>query len=681
MSKANDKNKIAKQIQSLVEQLNRHSQLYYLEDAPEISDAEYDQLFRQLQTLESQYPQHALPHSPTQRVGETPGEGFTSVEHTSPMFSLDNAMDEAEMHGFVERIGRALGDEQPEKITLLGEPKLDGASLELVYEKGQLLFGATRGDGQSGEDVTSNLRHVWSIPWKLDDRALQRVAGLSIRGEIVLPLAAFSRLNEARIQAGEEPFANPRNAAAGSLRQIHEIDKKRLGALEFRAYNIAEGLPKAISQQSQILEQLEEWGFFVSQERALCKGADAAVAFHQSLQEQRETLAVEIDGTVFKVNDLSLQEELGNLSRTPRWAVAFKFPPQQKTTRVLKIEASVGRTGALTPVAHLEPVSVGGVTVSNASLHNQDEIERKDIRAGDTVVIQRAGDVIPQVVSVIKEKRPKGTKRYRLPKKCPICKTPSIRLEDEAVTRCPNLDCPAQLKNNLLHLASRQALDIDGLGEKIIDQLVEAEHVQTLSDLFQLDVKTLSDLERMGEKSANNLHTSIEKAKATTLPRFLLALGIRHVGSRMAETLADHFGDLHPLLAASQEEIEPIPGVGPIIAESVFRFFSDARNRHEVKRMQSLGVRWEKRKATPKSGPLLGKTLVLTGTLSKLSRNEAKERIQQAGGHVGSSVSKKTAAVIAGDAAGSKLKRAQELEIPIFDEDDLEKLIRGKIEL
>ncbi len=663
----------------LIEAIDRHSRLYYLEDAPEISDAEWDRLLRQLQALEEAHPDLLRPDSPSQRVGAPPAEGFAELRHRVPMLSLANARNADEIREFDERMKRELGDEieigDEAEISYTGEPKLDGAGIELVYEKGLLTVGTTRGDGQTGEDVTANLKQAASIPLRLRGAAPDRI---SVRGEVALPIKAFERLNAARLEHGLEPFANPRNAAAGSLRQLHDIDLERLRSLEFRAYDLKENLPDGIATQMQVLEQLRSWGFIVSEDSELCANIDAVVDYHRKMLEGRNDQRVEIDGIVIKLNRLDQQEELGTLSRSPRWAIAFKFPPQQEHTVIEDIEASVGRTGALTPVARLRPVRVGGVTVSNASLHNQDEIDRKDVRIGDTVVIQRAGDVIPQVVKVIKSKRPKSAKKWKLPKRCPVCDDPTVRLEGEVVTRCTNIDCPAQLKNNVRHLASRGALDVEGLGEKRIDQLVEEGLLGRLSDLFTLDRKALLGLERMGEKSADNLLAGLERAKHTTLARFLIALGIQHVGETVAELMAAHFGDLDPLMAATQEELEAIEGVGSIIAESVARFFADERNAGEVARLRELGVRWQKAKPRrPGEGSLSGKTFVLTGSLVNMSRADAKKRIQNAGGKVTSSVSKKTDYVIAGADPGSKLSQAQELKLAILDEAGLEKLLAG----
>jgi len=656
----------------LVSELNEHLRRYHVEDAPVISDAEYDRLFRELQALEEAHPEDVSPDSPTRRVGAPPAEGFAEVPHRVPMLSLDNAMDEEEMRAFDERVRRAL--ETDATLEYVVEPKLDGAGAELVYENAELRVCATRGDGRVGEDVTANLKQSLTIPLSLKGAPSER---LSVRGEVVLPSAGFARLNARRLERELEPFANPRNAAAGALRMLHDVDLERLRALEFRAYALGEGVPADVETQSALLDRLVEWGFVVSPERVVCQGVDAVIEAHESLLARRHELPIEIDGSVVKVNDRARQAQLGELSRSPRWAVAFKFPPSQETTQIEGIEVQVGRTGALTPVAKLAPVHVGGVTVSNASLHNQDEIDRKDVRVGDTVVVQRAGDVIPQIVMVVKEKRPKGLRKWKLPKQCPVCSSPVVRLEDEVVTRCPNVDCPAQLKNNLRHLASRGALDIEGLGEKLVDQFVEQGLVASLSDLFALDREAVLGLERMAEKSADNLMQSFDKARNTTLARFLIALGIRHVGEGVAELVAAHFGDLDPLMAADKEGIEAVEGVGPIIAESFVTFFADERNRKEIARLRELGLVWEKTEpAKPRSeGPLYGKTFVLTGTLEGLTRGAAKKRIEAQGGKVTGSVSKKTDYLVAGADPGSKLDKARKLEVEVLDKDALLSLL------
>ncbi|MEE2672762.1 MAG: NAD-dependent DNA ligase LigA [Myxococcota bacterium] len=674
-----------RRMDALVDELNRHNRLYYALDQPEISDAEYDALLRELQALESQLPDETRPDAPTQRVGAPTAEGFETLAHLSPMLSLDNAMDADEMRAFHERMERMLSDAGTGgsgPLEYAAEPKLDGAGVELVYEDGRFARGLTRGDGHTGEDVTANLRHILSIPLALDvEKGRPAPSALSVRGEVVLPLPAFERLNAARREVEDEPFANPRNAAAGSLRMIHDVDLKRLRSLEFRAYAVAEGLPRDITTQMDVLAMLAGWAFLVTPESRLCRGIDQAIAFHDEMHAARGELTIEIDGTVFKVNELALQEQLGALSRSPRWAIAFKFPPEQATTRIDAIEAQVGRTGALTPVAKLDPVQVGGVTVSNASLHNQDEIDRKDVRAGDRVVVQRAGDVIPQVVRILLQSRGEDCPPpYSLPTRCPVCEAETVRLAGEVVTRCPNLDCPAQLKNNLRHLAARSALDVDGLGEKLIDQLVTTGLVGQLSDLFTLTTDQLETLERMGTKSAANLVSSLEQARKTTLPRFLTALGIRHVGETLAELLASYFGDLEPILAASADELALAPGVGPTIAESVARFFADPRNRAEVDRLRQLGVEWspiERREdETAVEGALSGKRFVLTGSLS-IPRSEAKERIETVGGKLVGSVSKKTDFVVAGENAGSKRDKAESLGVEILDEEAFEALLQG----
>ncbi len=673
-----DRQEARARIAALSAELRRHDALYYQQDAPEIEDAEYDRLRRELQGLEAEFPDLVLPDSPTQQVGSAPATGFATAPHRSPMLSLDNAMDEAEFRAFDDRIHRMSGREG--SIPFVGEPKLDGSGVELIYEQGRFTQGLTRGDGQVGEDVTSNLRKVPTIPPTLKPAGDALPDVLSVRGEVVLPLAKFDALNAARVDREEEPFKNPRNAAAGSLRQIHDIDEQRLASLEFHAYAVAEGLPTHVTRQWEVLEQLRAWGFLVTPESRTCEDVDAAIALYHELLEHRASLPIEIDGTVLKVDDLALQAELGAVSRSPRWAIAFKFPPEQVTTRLLGIEAQVGRTGALTPVAKLDPVDVGGVTVSNTSLHNQDEIDRKDIRVGDTVVIQRAGDVIPQLVRVVMSERAKGGRfeRYHLPGRCPVCDAETLRLHGEAVTRCPNIDCPAQLKNNLRHLASRSALDVDGLGEKLVDQLVDTGRVASMSDLFALDQEQLESLERMGQKSAANLVEALARAAATTLPRFLIALGIRHVGETVAEQLAVHFGELPALMKASEEDVAGIEGIGPTIAESVARFFSDARNVHEIEQLLARGVTIEVMAApvATEGGAFDGLTVVLTGTLTR-PRSEAKKAIEAAGGKVVGSVSKNTDLVVAGESAGSKLKKAQDLGVEVIDEAALDVRLGG----
>jgi DNA ligase (NAD+) len=664
-------------MRALVADLNRHLRLYHQQDAPEISDAEYDRRYRELEALEAELGE-VDPDSPTRRVGAAPAEGFAPVVHRVPMLSLDNAMSEEELRGFAERVAKQL--DRSGHVAFVGEPKLDGAGVELVYENGILAVGSTRGDGRVGEDVTTNLRHLGSIPMRLRGPKGELAGRLSVRGEVVLPLAPFQRLNASRAARGLEPFVNPRNAASGSLRQLHDVDLERLRSLEFRAYAIGEGGPPKPARQSQVLEALAGYGFETSPGWRVCADTEAALAFYRDLLSRRHELPMEVDGVVFKVEEIALQRDLGELARVPRWAIAFKFPAQQETTVVLEIFPSVGRTGAITPVAKLAPVFVGGVTVTSASLHNQDEIDRKDVRIGDTVVIQRAGDVIPQIVSVVPSKRPAYTTPYRLPSECPVCGARAVRAEGDAVTRCPNRACPAKLKNRLLHLAGRGALDVDGLGDKIVTQLLEKGLVQAPPDVFALDQATLAGLDRMGEKSAANLHRALMRARTTTLPRFLVALGIPEVGENVADLLARHFADLDPLMAATAEELTAVEGIGPVIAERIVHFFGDEAHRAEVERFRELGVRWEKlaqRSGAAAAGPLAGKTFVLTGTLPSLSRSEAEARIEAAGGKVTGSVSKKTDYVVAGEAAGSKLAKARELGVSVLDEDGLLQLLTG----
>ncbi len=673
-------------VEELSAEIRRHDELYYQDDAPELRDEEYDELRRELIELETRFPSLLHPDSPTQLVGTAPGVGFATADHRSPMLSLDNAMTADEMRAFAIRVARGLAHKNSkgiDDVDYVAEPKLDGSGIELIYEGGRFVQGLTRGDGRTGEDVTKNLRHVASIPPMIKGDDLPGVA--SVRGEIVLPLAAFESLNASRAERELRAFENPRNAAAGSLRQIHDIDYERLRSLEFRAYALADGRPDSVARQSEILDLLRDWGFIVSPEIETCRGIDQAIDYHQRLLGLRGKLPIEIDGTVFKVDLLADQTELGNLARAPRWAIAFKFPPEQAETVLEGIEIQVGRTGALTPVARLRPVRVGGVTVSNASLHNQDEIERKDLRVGDRIVIQRAGDVIPQVVRVRLDLRREALEDgYRLarqpePTHCPVCSARSVRLEGEAATRCANIDCPAQLKNNLRHLAGRGALDIDGLGQKLVDQLVEANLVTRLSDVFALELSQIAGLERMGEKSASNLIAAVDRARKTTLPRLLIALGIRHVGATVAELLASHFETLERLLAASKSEIAALEGVGPIIAESVSRFMENPSNREEIARFARLGLVVEvpRQNTTDAvatgSQPLHDLIFVLTGTLSQ-PRGEWKSRIEAAGGKVTGSVSRKTSYVIAGSDPGSKAAKAKQLGVKILDETGLEAL-------
>jgi DNA ligase (NAD+) len=652
--------------------VEHHNYLYHVLDKPEISDAEYDRLFRELKAIEARHPEWVTPDSPTQRVGAEPAAGFATVRHALPMLSLDNAMDEDEVRAFDERVRRFLRTEEP--IEYVAEPKYDGVAVELVYEKGLFTLGSTRGDGHTGEDVTHNLKTVRSIPLRL--RTEDPPGTLEVRGEVFMPIAAFARLNRERLDEGLEPFANPRNATAGTLRQLDpRIAARR--PLDFFAYAIGRGTEElGVSTHSELLARLESLGLRVNPRFVRTVGIEGAIRFHHELERDRNALPYEADGTAVKVDRFDARERLGELHRSPRWAIAYKFAARQETTRVVDLRAYVGRTGTLTPVAVLEPVRVGGVTVTHASLHNQDEVDRLDVRKGDTVLVQRAGDVIPQILKVVRERRPSGARPYRLPDRCPVCGSPTVRLAEEAATRCPNLSCPAQVKERLRHFASRAALDIDGLGEKLVDQLVEGGLVRRPSDLFHLELEQLVKLERMAEKSARNLLGEIGDARRASLSRFLYALGIRHVGQRVASVLARHFGTLARLLEASREELEAVPEIGPTIAESVFTYLRDRETRAEIERLAREVRIEEGAPAQARARPLEGKTFVLTGTLSE-PRSRVQERIEAAGGKVLSSISGKTDYLVAGEAPGSKLRRAEELGVSVIDEGALRRLLGG----
>jgi DNA ligase (NAD+) len=658
-----------KRLEELRQQVAYHNYRYHVLDSPEISDAEYDRLFRELQDIEGRHPEWVTPDSPTQRVGAEPAEGFRPVEHAVPMLSLDNALTEEELRAFDERVRRFLRTEEPVPYT--AEPKYDGVAVELVYEQGVLTVGSTRGDGRTGEDVTHNLRTVRSIPLRLRGARLPEL--LDVRGEVFMPVAAFEKLNRERLDQGLEPFANPRNATAGTLRQLDpRVAAER--PLDFFVYAAGRGPEEAgVESHVELLERLEELGLKVNPRYLRTVGIDGVIEFHRRLEADRDTLSYEADGTVVKVDPFELRERLGTLQRAPRWAIAYKFAPRQETTRVREIRVYVGRTGTLTPVVVLEPVRVGGVTVTNASVHNQDEVDKLDVRVGDTVLIQRAGDVIPQVLKVMKEHRPSGAKPYEIPPRCPICGSKTVRLEEEVAIRCPNLACPAQIKERLRHFAARTALDIDGLGEKLVDQLVERDLVHRPSDLFRLELRALVDLERMAEKSAQNLLEGIARARKVSLDRFLYGLGIRHVGRRVASVLARHFGSLERLTEASREELEAVPEVGPTIAESVHTWLRDEENREEIARLSAeieLGVPPSDKGARP----LEGLTFVLTGTLSE-PRPRVQARIEEAGGKVSTSISGKTDYLVAGEAPGSKVRRAEELSVKVIDEEALRRLL------
>jgi DNA ligase (NAD+) len=678
---------IATRARELREQINYHNYRYYVLDNPEIPDAEYDRLYRELEALEAAHPELITPDSPTQRVGGKPLEGFAPVSHRVPMLSIRTETDIG-ADGALNFDGRVrrelkLKDSDP-PIEYACELKFDGLAINLRYGHGVLTQAATRGDGETGEDVTQNVRTIHCIPLRLNTANPPPV--LEVRGEVYMSRPDFERYNEKQRASGGTPLVNPRNGAAGSIRQLDpSIAAQR--PLSFYAYGVGEITGWAMPPtHSKLLDTLMELGLPVSSERAVVKGPGGLVQFHADIGKRRDSLPFDIDGVVYKVNSLDLQARLGFVSREPRWAVAHKFPPEEELTVVEAIEVQVGRTGTLTPVARLKPVFVGGVTVSNATLHNQDEIDRLDVREGDSVIVRRAGDVIPEVVSVIKERRPHpAPKRFaildRYPS-CPVCGSHVMRQPGEAAIRCTGgLYCPAQRKQALLHFASRRAMDIEGLGEKLVDQLVDQGIVHTAADLYKLGVGKVANLERMAEKSAANLLAAIDKSRHTTLARFIFALGIRNVGEATAKDLARHFGGLDALMAADEEALMEVPEVGPVVAESVVQFFAEPHNREVVEQLRAGGVVWMERAPQRKQrGVLTGKTFVLTGTLPNMTRDEAKERIEAAGGKVAGSVSKNTDYVVAGADPGSKFTKAQELGITILDEDDLLRMLKPHVQ-
>ncbi len=654
-------------------ELERANFNYYVLDAPTIPDAEYDRLFRELQEIQASYPQLIVPDSPTSRIGVTPVTAFAQVTHAMPMLSLNNAFSEDEVNAFDRRVREGL--ETSGEVEYEVEPKFDGLAVSLTYERGVLSMGATRGDGYTGEDVTANLRTVRSIPLRLKGNGAPSV--LEVRGEVLMLKRDFTHLNSEQRKKGEREFANPRNAAAGSLRQL---DSRVTAArrLTFFAYGLGRVSGGRIphDRHSRQLDHLETLGLPVNAQRRVVRGVGALLRYYQTIAEQRAGLPYEIDGVVYKVNDLRQQDQLGFVSRAPRFAVAHKFAAEEEITQVTGIDVQVGRTGALTPVARLAPVFVGGVTVTNATLHNEDEVRRKDVHIGDHVIVRRAGDVIPEVVSVVKERRPRHVRAFHMPDKCPECGSRVERLEDEAVARCTGgLFCPAQRKQSLLHFASRRAMDIEGLGDKLVDQLVDEGIVETPADLYRLELDVLAALERMGRKSAENLCGEIEKSKDTTLARFIYALGIRNVGEATARDLARHFGSLDEVCAADETALQEVADVGPVVAQSIARFFRESRNRDVVTQLRKLGVRWPEGKPGSARLPLRGKTFVLTGTLPHLSREEAKARLEALGARVSGSVSKKTDYVVVGSEPGGKYEKARDLGVALLDEDGLLKLL------
>lgn len=666
---------ISKKVESLRAQIRHHNHQYHVLDDPEIPDVEYDRLMRELQTLENEHPDLITSDSPTQRVGAEPVRTFGTIQHKLPMLSLDNAFSEEELRDFHRRVTDRLEIDIRTAISYAAEPKLDGAAVSLLYENGKLVRGATRGDGTTGEDITHNVRTIEAVPLSLIGKDYP--ATLEVRGEVFMPRAGFNAFNAEATKNGEKTFVNPRNAAAGSLRQLDP----RLTAgrpLDIYVYSVGQVAGGTVpDRHSDILDQLREWGFKVCPERKVVRGIDGCLTFYHDIAKRRDSLAYDIDGVVYKVNRLDYQERLGFVSRAPRWAIAHKFPAQEELTVVRDIEFQVGRTGAVTPVARLEPVFVGGVTVSNATLHNMDELHRKDVRVGDTVIVRRAGDVIPEVVKVIPDRRPKRTRIVKAPLECPVCGSAVVREDGEAVARCTGgLFCAAQRAEALKHFVSRRALDVDGLGSKLIEQLVAIDRIKTPADLFGLTKEELVEMERMGDKSAENLLESIDESKQTTLSRFLYALGIREVGEATASSLASHYGKLGGVMDADEETLQEVPDVGPIVASRIRAFFAERHNQEVIQRLVDSGVTWQESEPQPKTedGTLTGKTFVLTGTLKGMSRNDAKDKIQAAGGKVTGTVSKKTDFLVAGDKAGSKLTKAQNLQITILNEVELEKL-------
>ncbi|MHB8348224.1 MAG: NAD-dependent DNA ligase LigA [Acidiferrobacterales bacterium] len=659
-------------IAALREQINGHNYRYYVLDAPVVSDAEYDRLLRELQELEREYPQFVVPDSPTQRVGAAPAREFGEVRHRVPMTSMDNAMDEAEVSDWDGRVRRGLA--AGEVIDYTVEPKFDGTSISLRYETGVLVRAGTRGDGTVGEDVTQNVRTIRTVPLRLHGRDWPEA--LEVRGEIVIPKKDFERLNAEQLREGGKVFANPRNAAAGSLRQLDpRITAGR--PLSFFPWGLGEVSGGTVpGRYSDVIRKLGEWGFRVTDLFRIAHGIGDCLEYYAEIGRTREHLPFEIDGVVYKVDDLAARERLGFTARAPRWAVAHKFPAHEETTVVEDILASVGRTGVITPVAVLRPVHLGGVIVTHATLHNQDEVDRKNVRVGDTVIVRRAGDVIPEVVGVIRERRPPRTLAWRMPERCPQCDSEIVREEGAAAHRCMGgLFCPAQRVGALLHFASRRAMDIEGFGEKLAEQLVEHGMVETIADLYRLEQGPLSGLERMGEKSAQNLLAQIAGSRATTLPRLLYALGIPQVGEATALALAMHFGDLAPIMDASVESLEEISGIGPNVAAEIHSFFLQTHNRGVIEKLVAAGVHWPVAVRVPLR--FAGKTFVLTGTLASLTRDQAKDRLVALGARVSGSVSSKTDYVIIGQEPGSKAAKAKELGVSMLDEQAFLELLGG----
>ena len=667
---------IRKKVTKLRDEIRLYNHQYHVLDEPSVPDAEYDRLVRELQTIERDHPELITRDSPTQRVGAEPARSFQTVRHELPMLSLDNAFSEEELRDFHRRVLDRLELDSSAELDYAAEPKLDGAAVSLLYENGNLVTGATRGDGTTGEDITHNVRTIHAVPLSLLGNGYPE--RLEVRGEVFMPLAGFEAFNDRARENGEKTFVNPRNAAAGSLRQL---DPKLTAERPLDMYIYSVGLVaggKLPDRHSDILTLLMDWGFKICPERRLVSGIEGCMEYYSSIGNRRDSLPYDIDGVVYKVDRLDYQRTLGFVSRAPRWAIAHKFPAQEELTIVRDIEFQVGRTGAVTPVARLEPVFVGGVTVSNATLHNMDELHRKDVRIGDTVIVRRAGDVIPEVVKIIPDRRPKGARKIKSPDKCPVCGSAVRRDDDEAVARCTGgLYCPAQRAESLKHFVSRRALDIEGLGSKLIEQLVEMDRVKTAADLYDLEAAELAAMERMGQKSAENLLDAIQRSKETSLSRFLYGLGIREVGEATAASLASYYGNLTAIMDASEDDLQQVPDVGPVVAARIRAFFAEGHNQEVVERLKTSGVTWKESDPARETdnGPLSGKIFVLTGTLESMTRDEAKDQIQALGGKITGSVSTKTDYLAHGKKPGSKLAKAQNLEITILDEAALKKIL------
>jgi DNA ligase (NAD+) len=660
-----------KRAEQLRREIERHNELYHAHDAPEISDAEYDRLFRELIELEEKHSELRTADSPTKRVGAKVVRGFGEVRHRVPMTSIDNGFNEEQVREWDRRCRQAL---ERDSVAYTAEPKFDGASVSLRYEQGKFVLAGTRGDGTTGEDVTANVRTIKSVPQRLSGKGWPDV--LEVRGEVVIPKKDFERLNAEQLERGQRLFANPRNAAAGSLRQLDpRVSAAR--PLAFFPWGLGALSQPIGTRYSQATKRLEDWGFPISEYFRLLDSVDDLLAYYGKILQERDKLPFEIDGVVYKVDDLRARDQLGFTARAPRWAIAHKLPAQEGTTVVEDIEPSVGRTGVITPVALLRSVQLSGANVTHATLHNSDEVERKDVRVGDTVIVRRAGDVIPEIVAVVPAKRPSGTKRWRMPAKCPQCGSEVVREEGEVAHRCMGgLYCPAQRMGAILHFASRHAMDINGLGDKLVDQLIATKLVRTVADLYRLDRDKLVELERMAEKSAENVLAQIERSKQTTLERFLYALGIPQVGTASAELLAEHFGSLEAVMEADLDTLQQIHGVGPQMADDVYKFFRQQHNREVIDALRRAGVRWPATQARPRvAQTLAGKTFVLTGGLGSMTRDEAKRSLKALGAKVAESVSKKTDYVVAGEDPGSKLDRARELGVEVIDEEALKQLL------